>query len=188
MLLNVRLLTVEEYHRMAEAGIFHPEERVELIAGQLIKMSAKGRAHESAITRTIELLVSLTNQVQMMVRVQSPIVLNDHSEPEPDFTLVRVNPLYYADHHPTPADVYLVIEIADSSFSYDRETKAKLYAQSGIADYWVLDVNNRQLHVLREPGEEGYQSEVILTADESVSPLEFPAIAIAVSQMLAPQV
>jgi Uma2 family endonuclease len=188
MLLNVRLLTVEEYHRMAEAGIFHPEERLELIEGRIIKMTAKGTAHESAITRNIELLMTLRSQIQMMVRVQSPIILNDNSEPEPDFTLVRVNPQYYADHHPTPTDIYLVIEIADSSFNYDRETKAKLYAQSGIVEYWVLDVNNRQLHVFREPSEDGYQSEVIVTADGIVSPLSFPTITIAVSEMLAPQV
>ena len=187
MLLNIRTITVDEYHRMGEMGIFHPEERVELVNGQIIKMSAKGTAHESSLTRTNQLLVNLTTQVQMMVRVQSPILLNDNSEPEPDFSLVRIDRFYYADNHPTVADIYLVIEIADSSFRYDCEIKGRLYAEAGMADYWVLDVNNRQLHVFREPGNNGYQSEVILGEDATISPLQFPDLNITVSQMLAPQ-
>ena len=170
---------------MAEAGIFHPEERVELIAGQIIRMSAKGTAHTAAVRRTAKIWRNLLEN-QAEVYTQDPIQLDDFSEPEPDIAVVRIDPLDYADHHPTPSEVYLIIEVADSSFKYDRETKAKAYAKSGIADYWVLDVIDRKLHVFREPTQEGYHSEVILCEDASVSPLKFPQEAIALQDILPP--
>jgi len=182
---TLRFWTVKEYHQMAEAGIFHPEERVELIAGQIIRMSAKGTAHTAAVRRTAKVLRNLLfNQAE--VYTQDPIQLNDFSEPEPDVAVVRLDPLDYADHHPTPSEVYLIIEVADSSFKYDRETKAKVYAKSGIADYWVLDVIDRKLHVFREPTQEGYQTEVIFSEKASVSPLQFPDVAITLQDMLPP--
>ncbi|MCA1992952.1 MAG: Uma2 family endonuclease [Coleofasciculus sp. S288] len=184
--LKLRLWTVEEYHRMAEAGILQPDEKVELIAGQIIKkMSPQGSPHAAAIRRTDRVLSNrLGNQV--LIQKQLPIQLNDRSEPEPDVAVVRVDPLDYADHHPTVSDVYLIIEVADTSLKFDCETKAKDYAQSGIADYWVLDVSNRQLHVFREPTENGYQSEAILEEGASISPLQFPGCTIAVSEILPP--
>lgn len=182
---TVRLWTVEEYHQMTEAGIFHPEERVELIAGQIIKMSAKGTAHTSAVRRTARILRNrLENQAD--VYTQDPIKLDNSSEPEPDIAVVKIDPLDYADHHPTPSEVYLIIEVADSSLKYDREIKSKLYAQSGIADYWVLDVIDRKLHMFREPTQEGYQSEVILSQEASISPLQFPTLVIALQDILPP--
>lgn len=182
-----RLWTVEEYHRMAEAGIFHPEERVELIAGQIIRMSAKGTPHTAAVRRTARVLRCLLEN-RAEVYTQDPIELDDFSEPEPDVAVVRLDPLDYADHHPTPSDVYLIIEVADSSLKYDRETKAKAYARSGIADYWVLDVIDRKLHVFREPTQEGYQSEGIFSEEASVSPLQFPTLVIALQVMLPPAI
>lgn len=183
----LRLWTVEEYHQIAAAGIFHPEERVELIAGKIIRMIAKGTAHSSAVGRIYKLLENCLGQ-QVWIRTEQPVVLDDFSEPEPDVALVRIDPLDYADHHPTPSEVYLIIEVADSSLKYDRETKGKAYAKSGIADYWVLDVNERQLHVFREPTQEGYQSEVIFSQEASVSPLQFSEDAIALQDMLPPAI
>ena len=185
MIADIRLLTVQEYHRMAEAGIFHPEERLELIAGQVIRMSAKGTAHESAITRTERLLRQRLGE-QVLLRLQSPIQLDDYSEPEPDIAVVMPNPLDYDDHHPCPEEVFLLIEVADSSLKYDREVKALAYAKSGIADYWILDVNQRKLHVYRLPSPDGYQSETILSEDVTISPLAFPNCAIAPRQLLRP--
>ncbi|MFO5494443.1 MAG: Uma2 family endonuclease, partial [Cuspidothrix sp.] len=135
MLTNIRQITVNEYHQMAEMGIFHTEERLELISGQIIKMAAKGTAHEAAITRTQRILNQrLGNKV--LIRTQSPIKLDDYSEPEPDIAVVKTNVLDYEDHHPQPSEVFLVIEIADSSLKYDREVKTLAYAKSGIIDYW----------------------------------------------------
>ncbi|MCW6050415.1 Uma2 family endonuclease [Microcoleus sp. A2-C5] len=182
---TLRKWTVKEYQKLGEMGFFHPEERVELISGNIIRMSAKGTAHTSATRRTATLLRALLENLAA-VYTQDPIALDDNSEPEPDIAVVRIDPLDYATHHPTPSEVYLIIEVADSSLAYDREIKAKIYARSGIADYWVLNVNDRQLHIFREPAEDGYQSEVIIGEIASISPLQFPAFNIAIQEMLPP--
>jgi len=184
---TLRKWTVKEYHKLGEMGIFNPEERVELLSGNIIKMSAKGTAHTSATRRTASLLRDLLGN-QAAIYTQDPIALDDNSEPEPDIAVVRIDPFDYATHHPTPSEVYLIIEVADSSLTFDREIKAKAYARSGIADYWVLNVGDRQLHVFREPTENGYQSEVILAETASISPIEFPAFNIAIQEMLPPLV
>ena len=182
---TIRKWTVKEYHKLGEMGFFHPEERVELLSGNIIKMSAKGTAHTSALGRTDRLLQNLFENLAW-VRLQDPIALDDNSEPEPDIAVVRIDPFDYATHHPTPSEVYLIIEVADSSLTFDREIKAKAYARSGITDYWVLNVNERQLHVFREPAVDGYQSELILGENGSISPLQFPAVNIAIQAMLPP--
>jgi Uma2 family endonuclease len=184
---TLRKWTVKEYHKLGEMGFFHPEERVELLSGNIIKMSAKGTAHTSATRRTASVLRDLLGN-QAAIYTQDPIALDDNSEPEPDIAVVRIDPFDYATHHPTPSEVYLIIEVADSSLTFDREIKAKIYARSGIADYWVLNVGDRQLQVFREPSENGYQSEVILAETASISPIEFPAFNIAIQAMLPPLV
>ncbi|WP_414754397.1 Uma2 family endonuclease [Anabaena sp. CCY 9910] len=183
--LQLRLWTVEEYHRMAEAGIFGADERVELLEGKIIWMIAKGTAHRSAVGRTDYLLKNILGE-RAWVSIQDPIKLNDRSEPEPDIAVVKIDPLDYADHHPTPSEVYLIIEVADSSLKLDCVTKSQAYSQAGITDYWVLDVINRQLQVFRQPTPQGYESKVVLAEDATIAPLEFPDLQIAVLDMLPP--
>ena len=183
MLTNIRQITVTEYHQMAEMGIFHPEERLELISGQIIKMAAKGTAHEAAITRMQRILNQRLGD-KVLIRTQSPITLDNYSEPEPDIAVVKTDALDYEDHHPQPSEVFLVIEIADSSLKYDREVKTLAYAKSGIIDYWVLDINGRKLYVYRLPNSEGYQSESILGEILTVSPLAFPECEIKIRDFL----
>jgi Uma2 family endonuclease len=168
---------------MAEAGIFEPSERVELLEGKIIWMIAKGTAHRSAVGRTNKLLQNRLGN-QAWIAVQDPVKLNERSEPEPDIAVVKIDPLDYADHHPTPAEVYLIIEVADSSLKLDTEIKAKAYSQAGIKDYWVLDVVKRELIVFRNPTAEGYQNREIITEHQNISPLDFPDLEIVVSQML----
>ncbi|MGB3654948.1 MAG: Uma2 family endonuclease [Rivularia sp. (in: cyanobacteria)] len=183
----LRLWTVEEYHRMAEAGIFDEDERVELLEGKIICKDKIGTAHRSAVGRIDYLLKNLLEN-QAWVSIQDPIQLDDYSEPEPDIAVVKIDSLDYADHHPIPDEVYLVIEVADTTFKKDCETKGKAYAAAGIVDYWVLDVINRQLHVFRQPSENGYKSEVVLRENESISPLSFPDLSINILEMLPPVV
>lgn len=181
-----RLWTVDEYYRMAEVGILQPDERVELVAGQLItKMSPQGTPHATAIRLTRRLLDDCLGE-QVLIQTQLPIRLNNHSEPEPDVAVVMPDELRYADHHPMPSEIYFLIEVADTTLKGDCNLKAREYAKSEIADYWVLDVNNRQLHVFREPTQNGYQSEVILEGNGMISPLQFPDLIIAISEMLPP--
>ena len=184
--LPLRLLTVEEYQRMAEVGILHPDEKVELIAGQIIrKMSPQGSPHAAAITRTNRLFSKGLGD-NVLVRLQLPVRLNDFSEPEPDLAVVKADTLDYDDHHPTAEDVYLIVEIADRTLKSDLTVKQKDYARSGIKDYWVLDVNNRRLYVYREPTKSGYQQEMILEEDDSIASRQFPDCVIRVAEMLRP--
>lgn len=179
----VRRLSVQEYHQMAESGILQPDERVELLEGQMIQMAAKGTAHRAAVTR-IQRLFNNRLGDRVLICLQDPVQLDDCSEPEPDIAIVIPDPLDYEEHHPTPAEVYLLIEVSDRTLKFDCETKAPTYGRSGIAEYWVLDVNARKLHVYRVPGADGYQSEAILSEELTIAPLAFPECVIAIREML----
>jgi Uma2 family endonuclease len=182
-LVRVRRLSVQDYHHMAKSGILQPGERIELLDGVIIQMAAKGTAHSSSVSRIEKLLSDCLND-RALLRFQDPVRLDDYSEPEPDVAVVHPDPSFYEDHHPTPAEVYLLIEVSDTTLKFDRETKAPVYARSGIEEYWVLDVQERRLHVYREPSANGYQSETILAEELTVSPLAFPECVIRVKDML----
>ncbi|HLP90050.1 MAG TPA: Uma2 family endonuclease [Nostocaceae cyanobacterium] len=180
---NIRKITVSEYHQIAEAGIFHPEERLELIAGQIINKSPQGTKHPATITRTQRILNQRLGD-KVLIRTQSPVTLDNYSEPEPDIAIVKPHPLDYEDHHPYSSEVFLIIEIADTSLKFDREIKSLAYAKSGVIDYWVLDVNGHKLYVYRLPNAAGYQSEGILSENLTISPLAFPECEIRINELL----
>jgi len=137
-----------EYERLIELGVFRPGERLELLDGLLVVREPQGSRHATAIRRVVAALrKALGNDWQ--IDSQLPIALDDDSEPEPDVAVVPGDPTSYRDAHPTTA--VLVVEIADSSYRTDRETKTGLYARAGIADYWILDVVHGALEVYREP-------------------------------------
>jgi Uma2 family endonuclease len=182
-LVAVRRLSVQDYHQMAESGILQPGERIELLEGRILQMAAKGTAHSASVSRIEQLLRNCLGD-RVLLRFQDPVRLDDYSEPEPDVAVVQVNPSYYEDHHPTPSEVYLLIEVSDSTLKFDRETKAPAYARSGIAEYWVLDVIRRKLHVYRSPSADGYQSETILSEELTITPIAFPDCTIAIKDML----
>jgi Uma2 family endonuclease len=183
---KLRLWTVEEYHRIADMGILAADERIELIEGKIIRMSPKGTAHSSSIGRTDYLLkAGLGNRAWVIV--QNPVKINERSEPEPDIAVVRLDPLDYADHHPTPAEIHLIIEIADSSLKFDCETKANLYALAGISDYWVIDVINREVRVFRLPSQVGYRSQVTFNQHQTITPKDFPDLQLRIIDMLPPE-
>lgn len=177
--------TVQDYHRLSEVGILSPGERTELLSGQITLMAAKVTPH---VTSLHLLANALRNQLggTALVRTQDPIQLDDFSEPEPDLVVVQGTVLDYAENHPRPDQVYLVVEVADSTLKQDCEVKDKLYAQAGIADYWVLDLNNRQLHIYREPTSTGYTHHLILTEPNQASPSEFPNLTLTLTQILPP--
>ncbi|MGC8711422.1 MAG: Uma2 family endonuclease [Leptodesmis sp.] len=183
--LRLKRWTVQDYHRMTELGLLDPSERTELIGGQIILMAAKGTPHVVVLGLLAELLRDRLN-TRALIRTQAPIQLDDYSEPEPDLVVVRGAVLDYLDHHPHPSEIYWVVEVADSSLRTDCEVKDKIYALSGIAEYWVLDVTNRQLHVFRDPASTGYGSHVILTEAASITPLAFPDVSLQLSAMFPP--
>ena len=185
MIVDLRRLTVAEYHRMGDLGILAPSESVELIEGQIIEKPIKGKAHSAAVSRVDNLLINRLAD-RTLVRLQDPVHLSDYSEPEPDIALVKPDPFFYEDHHPQPSEIYLIIEVADTTLKRDRDFKATVYARSGIADYWILDIANRQLYVFRDPQANHYQSEAILNDDATISILAFPDVQISVAEMFSP--
>ncbi|MBP0019428.1 MAG: Uma2 family endonuclease [Cyanobacteria bacterium SBLK] len=178
---NLRLISTTDYHRMAEIGILGADERVELIAGQIIQKMPKGPAH-SALCKRIEKLLEYRLSNRVLVRLQDPIQLDTYSEPEPDIAVVRPDRNFYGDRHPTPDEVYLLVEIADTTINRDLGTKADLYATAGIIEYWVFNIPLQQLHIFRDSQPNGYQSQLILRGQQSASLLAFPDCAIAVQE------
>lgn len=178
--------TVEDYHRMAELGLLDPRERTELLAGQITLMAAKGTPHVTTLRLLAAQLDSILANEPVFISTQDPIQLDDRSEPEPDLALIQGTVLDYADQHPRPKQVALVVEVADSTLSHDCEIKDKLYAQAGIADYWVVDLPHRQLHIFRDPTLAGYTRHLILTEPNAVAPLAFPDCCLELTAILPP--
>ena len=145
-----RLFTIEEYHRMAEAGILHEDDRVELIEGKIIQMAAIGSRHAACVKRLNKLLVREVGD-SGVVGVQDPVVLPVSSEPEPDVTVLRPRDDFYAAGHPVPEDVLLLIEVSDTSLEYDRDVKVPLYARAGIPEVWVVDLTGEEILAYLRP-------------------------------------
>lgn len=147
--------TVDDYYRMAEAGILEQDARVELIEGEIVMMTPIGSRHAAGV-RVLARQLARCYGDGAIVDVQNPIVLDDHSEPQPDVCVLRPRDDSYASAHPRPADVLLLIEVADSSIGYDRATKLPLYGRSGIAEVWIDDLAREVVDRYRQPFEGGY--------------------------------
>ncbi|WP_309738521.1 MULTISPECIES: Uma2 family endonuclease [unclassified Chamaesiphon] len=174
---QIRQLTSTEYYGMMESGIIREGERVELILGQIFTMAAKGTRHTVSTTRLITELPMLI-QRRAIVRCQDPITLLNNSEPEPDIVIARLRSDDYVNSHPSPADIILVIEVADSSIKFDRETKAPLYAAAGISEYWIVNLIDDRLEIYRQPEGNIYTSVQIVTPPRSINLPEFPEISL----------
>ncbi len=162
---------------MAEADIFEPDDRVELIDGEVVKMSPIGSRHAACVSRLSHLLMPQLGE-RAIVRAQLPIQVGDFSEPEPDIALLRWRDDFYADHHPSPPDVRLVVEVADTSLRHDLGRKAPLYIAGGVPEVWVIDLVADVVHVIRG----GTTSQ--LRAGESLAPLAFPDLVLEVAAIL----
>lgn len=148
-------LTVEDYYRMGEAGILRPDERVELIDGEIIDMAPPGSLHAGTVTQLASLLQRAAGD-HALLQVQNPVRLDRYSEPQPDLTLLRPRADFYKSAHPQPSDVLLMIEVADTSLRFDRDVKASLYARHGIPEVWLVDVRDGRLTRYREPLQGSY--------------------------------
>jgi hypothetical protein len=151
-----RRFTRAEYYRMVEAGILGPRDRVELIRGEIVEMSPIGRRHRAFVGNLNHLLAPPLDG-RAIVWVQLPVVLTDDSEPEPDLMVLRRRAQSYKEREADADDVLLLIEVSDTSLAYDRSTKQRLYAQAGIAEYWIVDCEAEAVEVYRDPGPEGYR-------------------------------
>lgn len=181
--LLTRRFTVEEYHRMAQAGIFSEDDRVELIEGEFIDMTPIGSRHAACVKRLAHKFVSSLTQ-QAIVSVQDPVRLGPHSEPQPDLALLRPRPDFYAQAHPGPGDVLLVIEVAETSADFDRTVKIPLYARAGITTAWLVDLSSECVEIYTEPTSDGYQNLQRLHRGQSISLEAFPAVSLTVDTVL----
>jgi Uma2 family endonuclease len=184
---TAKRFTVTEYHRLAELGFFGEDERVELIKGEIIQMAAKGTPHCVCETLLFRELIRLLLD-RAMVRGQQPIIIRDHSEPEPDLTIVRNINDNYLSSHPKPSDILLVIEISNSTLKYDREVKLPLYAEAGISDYWIFNLIKYCLECYSQPyqdsqGNFDYRRKLILLPNESVKLPSFPDLVLDLSKV-----
>lgn len=177
------LFTVGEYHRMGEAGIFSEGQRVELIEGEIIEMSPIGSAHAAKVKRLNRLLVRRLG-TRAIVQVQDPVVLNRFSEPEPDVAVLKPRDDFYAERHPQPADVLLLVEVADSSRVFDRTVKVPLYARAGIPELWVVDVVDELIEVHRRALRGVYREITRYTRGQRLTIAAFPGMAFRVADIL----
>ncbi len=174
--------TVDEYHRMGEAGILGPDDRVELIDGEIVMMTPIGSRHAACVDRCTHFFTRLVGD-RAIVRVQNPIQLDDYSEPEPDISLLRPRDDFYATAHPLPGDVLLVVEVADTSIGYDREVKLPLYGSMGILEVWIVDLGRRCIDAYRAPIAGGYAERRTYQVDEKLRPAALD-VEVAVTDLL----
>jgi Uma2 family endonuclease len=175
-------LTRRDYYRLAEAGILGEHDRVELLEGQLVDMSPIGPRHALVIDVLNRLLLTAVGE-QAWLRVQNPIVLDDASEPRPDFALVRLPWSGYPDAHPRPPDILLLVEVADSSLDFDRGAKLELYARAGIREFWVVDLTTNNVLVQRSPNGGEYGSIAIIDLSGALRVEALPDVTISVAQI-----
>ncbi len=178
-----RKFTVEDYHRFIEIGIFKPEERLELWEGEFVEMSPIGKRHAGTVSALSDMLMGYLQQ-NALVWSQNPIVLNDFSEPQPDVCLLKRRDDFYRQVSATANDVLLTIEVSDSTVKYDRDVKFPKYAENGIPEAWLIDLENDRIEIHTQPTKNGYRLVKILHRGDIAESTVFEEIKIAVDDIL----
>ena len=183
-----RKFTVEEYYRMAEVGILLPDERVELIWGEILLMAPIGPEHVWSVNRWNRIFAQVVVEGRVVVQIQSPVRLADDSQPEPDVALLSPQAL----SHPTvlagPENILLVIEVLDTTLSYDRGTKVQIYAEANISETWIMNLVEDCIESFTGPGPGGYSTHTIYRRGDRFSPSMLPDVEFAVDDLLLPVV
>jgi Uma2 family endonuclease len=177
--------TVEDYHRMAEAGILGEDDRVELIEGEIVEMPPLGSGHAGTVNRLTRLFGRSLGD-RAVVAIQNAVRIGDLSEPQPDVALLRPRPDFYGDAHPQPEDVLLLVEVAETSVAFDRRVKASLYARSGIREYWIVDLSAGLVDIHTAPVGDVYQELRSVGPGELVSPTTFPDVELQGADIVGP--
>jgi Uma2 family endonuclease len=178
-----RRFTVADFLRLAEVGFLADDERVELIRGEIIEMSPISEGHASTVMRLVSLLSRMFGQ-RALLSVQNPVQLDDATLPQPDVALLRPRDDFYGQRHPGPEDTLLLIEVSDTTLTYDRRVKTALYSAAGVMEYWIINLQKRQIEVYREPQSEGYRTMTRYAPGEMLSPLAFPDINLKVDEII----
>lgn len=174
--------TVEEYEGLGRAGILGENDRVELLNGEIIVISPIGYRHATAVNRINQFFV-LNAHGRFVVTPGNPFILDECSEPQPDICLVDTA-IDSQGHHAGPEQIFLVIEVSDSTVAYDRKDKGPAYARNHVREYWLLNLADNVLEVFRSPAAEGYRENAVLGVEDKVAPLEFPDLVIRVGDFL----
>ena len=178
-----RRFSVKEYYLMAEAGILMPRDRVELIDGEIVQMAPIGSYHAACVDTLSNLFREMLGR-RVIVRVQNPVRLGERSEPEPDVALLRPRADAYRDAHPGPDDVMLIVEVSHSTVEYDRDVKTPLYAEAGIPELWLVNLDEDYIDGLSDPDGAGYRAVRRYARGERIAPALLPDAALDVSQIL----
>jgi Uma2 family endonuclease len=181
--LSTHRFTVHDFHRMAQAGIFSEDDRVELLDGEIIEMTPIGSRHAACVAR-LDQLFNLRLGTAAIVWVQNPIKIDDRTEPQPDVVLLRPRPDFYAQDHPCPDDVLLLIEVSDTTLEIDRVVKLPLYAKAGIREAWIVDLTGGTVHVYRQPSPQGYRTSSQARRVDQLTPEALPHLTISASDIL----
>lgn len=184
MELLTRKFTVEQYHQMAEQGIIHCQERLELISGEIINMSPIGFRHASTLNRLINNLFPLQIAQKAIISSQNSIYLNEQSEPQPDLVLLTYYDHFYDYRLPEAADILLLVEVADSSLTYDRQVKIPLYAQHDIPEVWLINLTQNRLERHSQPDGQTYQTVTLFSPQQTLAPLAFPELELPLNRIL----
>ena len=170
---------------MGRAGILALKERVELLSGEIIVMSPIGLRHAACVDRLTHCFTAAGRLAgRALLRVQSPLMESEDSEPQPDLMLLTHRDDHYDFRHPQPRDVLLLVEVADSSAGYDHRTKLPFYAAAGIRELWIVNLRTDQIECYTEPAAGGYRQSRRYAAGESVAPTELPDLRIPVAQII----
>ncbi len=175
--------TVEEYERMGEVGIFGEDDRVELLDGEIVTMSPIGPKHAGVVNRMTRRLVQRLGDLAVVI-VQNPLRLLPRSEPQPDFIVARERRDFYQSGHPTAEDVYLVIEVADSSLRTDRAIKIPIYARQGVAEVWIVDLAGNEVLIYADPVDGAYRDVRKARRGDDLTPRALPDLTLAVADIL----
>jgi Uma2 family endonuclease len=181
--LPIKKWSREEFSRLIATDLLDADRRYELIEGLVLELMTHNPPHVTAVALVDGWLRSIVPDCYF-VRSQSPIALDDHSEPEPDAAVVRGRIQDYARRHPEPSEIELVVEVSDSSLERDRKVKAPLYARVGIRELWIIDLVDRKLELHRDPGPDGYRVVTILAETGAAAPIFAPVDAVNVSALL----
>jgi Uma2 family endonuclease len=179
-----RLFSVDEFHQMAEAGVFNEDDRLELLDGEIVQMTPIGSRHAACVKRLNEWLAPRVKE-RAIVSVQDPVVLSEGTEFYPDVALIERRPDFYSQSHPRPGDVLLVVEVAETTGDYDRRVKVPRYARAGVPEVWVVDLRARAVDVHREPAGDAYRDMRRAGSGESLAIPGVPDQPLAVDDVLA---
>ncbi|MEZ0327008.1 MAG: Uma2 family endonuclease [Fimbriimonas sp.] len=166
---TLRRMTVDEFYLAAKKGVFRPDERLELLEGQVLLMSPQNASHAWITHRVAELLADLFEDGY--IREHSPLAIGEFDEPEPDVLVARGPAGKYRSAHPTATDVLLVVEVADTTLAKDRSLKGRIYATAGIPEYWIVDVKSERVEVHREPLEGRFWTSQVVNMSGELSPM-----------------